>query len=84
MSGGKLEEFAEDLKNKTPPAPPFRISAGKLDRNFRRCYPASIDGNQPPYKADVTESGWKLEPLIEFDVCENGRPTKYKFIAQLV
>lgn len=78
-----LEKFSDDLKGGDDPnSPPCVISAGKLDRNFARCSPIKQDGNAAPYKVDQTDEGWKLLPAVAFDVCENGQPVKYNFIAQ--
>jgi len=78
-----LEKFKDDLKGGNDPnAAPSVISAGKLDRNFARCSPVARDGNTAPYKVDKTDDGWKLLPAILFDVCEDGKAVKYKFIAE--
>ena len=79
-----LEKFSDDVKGggNDPNSPPSVISAGKLDRNFTRCTPVPMDGNTAPYIVDKTDDGWKLLPAILFDVCENGQPIKYKFIAE--
>jgi hypothetical protein len=81
-----LERFVDDLKRgaNDPNVPPHVISAGKLDRNYRRCYPKKIDGNSPPYKVDASDDGWRLIPATTFDVCENGKPVKYRFMAERV
>lgn len=79
----ELHKFSEDLKGGDDPnQPPHVISAGKLDKNFARCSPIRQDGNAAPYKVDTTDEGWKLLPAVTFDVCENGQPVKYNFIAQ--
>ena len=59
--GGKLEKFEEDLKGKDPKKPPFKISAGKLDRNFGRCYPKNWDGDRKPYVVAHEEDGWIIK-----------------------
>jgi hypothetical protein len=51
-----LEKFAEDLKKD----PPRIVSAGKLDRNFRRCLPAKR-GLLAHMNLNFTDSGWHLE-----------------------
>ncbi|NBW13483.1 MAG: hypothetical protein EBR82_36305 [Caulobacteraceae bacterium] len=78
-----LEKFADDLKGGNDPnKAPCVISAGKLDRNFAKCSPIPMDGNGAPYKVDRQDGGWKLMPGVTFDVCENGKPVKYRFIAE--
>lgn len=80
-----LEKFTDDLNGgKDPNKPPSVISAGKLDRNFQRCSPMRIDGNNAPYKVDVSDGGWKLLPTVTFDVCENGTPVQYRLVAEKV
>lgn len=81
-----IEKFADDLGGggTDPNSPPCVISAGKLDRNFQRCSPVKMDGDQAPYKVDVSDGGWKLLPTVTFDVCENGTPVQYRLIAERV
>ena len=80
-----LEKFKDDLGGGSDPnKPPSVISAGKLDRNFQRCSPMRIDGNNAPYKVDVSDGGWKLLPTVTFDVCENGVPVQYRLVAERV
>jgi hypothetical protein len=58
------------------------VSAGKLDRNFSRCYPKEWDGNEKPYNLKPEEDGWLLEfERQTFDVCENGSPVQYTVFA---
>jgi hypothetical protein len=56
----RLEKFKEDLDG-SPPGPPYQISAGKLDRNFARCYPKDWDGDKKPYAVKRDEDGYFLE-----------------------
>jgi hypothetical protein len=81
-----LEEFADDARavSTQPGSPPNAISAGKLDRNFRRCYPLAQEGNNAPYTVEAGEDGWVLRGEKIFTVCENGQPALYKFFAQRV
>lgn len=51
-----LEKFKEDLKNE----PPRTVSAGKLDRNFRRCLPAKR-GLLAHMNINYANDGWYLE-----------------------
>lgn len=51
-----LEKFTEDLAKK----PPRRVSASKLDRNFRRCYPVRR-GLLAHMNLNQTDEGWWLE-----------------------
>lgn len=53
-----LEKFETDLANE----PPRLVSAGKLDRNFRRCMPAQRGGLVGPFSIVETDEGWYLEP----------------------
>lgn len=58
----KLEEFKDDLNSGAkPPSPPYRVSAGKLDRNFRRCYPRDYEGSEKPYTVENSDGGWLLK-----------------------
>lgn len=59
--GNQLEEFKEDLKGKDPKKPPFKISAGKLDRNFARCFPKDWDGDKKPYVVKREKNGWLIK-----------------------
>lgn len=74
-----IEKFSDDLGQAFAV-----VSAGKLDRNFQRCSPVKMDGDQAPYKVDVSDGGWKLLPTVTFDVCENGTPVQYRLIAERV
>ena len=63
--------------------PPYRIRAADLDTNFARCRPKAQDGEAANgYKVDDSADGWELLPQTVFDVCENGKPVKYQFIAK--
>jgi hypothetical protein len=55
-----LEYFKDDLDG-SPPGPPYQISAGKLDRNFARCYPKDWDGNDKPYTIKRDEDGYIIQ-----------------------
>jgi hypothetical protein len=55
-----LESFTEDLGG-GPPGPPYEISAGKLDRNFARCYPKDYDGDRKPYTIKRDEDGFIIK-----------------------
>jgi hypothetical protein len=55
-----LEKFKDDLSG-SPPNPPYRISAGKLDRNFSRCYPKEYDGDKKPYTIKRDEDGYLIQ-----------------------
>lgn len=74
-----IEKFSDDLGQAFAV-----VSTGKLDRNFQRCSPVKMDGDQAPYKVDVSDGGWKLLPTVTFDVCENGTPVQYRLIAERV
>jgi hypothetical protein len=52
-----LEKFSEDLKSE----PPRNVSAGKLDRNFRRCMPADRGQLVGPFAINESDEGWCLE-----------------------
>lgn len=65
--------------------PPFVIKASHLDKNFGLCYPLPVDGNNAPYTIDrPSDGGWKLQGTRIFDVCENGKPTRYRFFAERI
>lgn len=78
-----LERFIDDLGSNDPQRA-SSISAGKLDRNFQRCLPMKMDGNNAAYKVDLTDGGWRLLGGTLFDVCENGKPAQYRFFAEKV
>jgi hypothetical protein len=66
-------------------APPFVIRASDLDKNFGLCYPLPNEGNNAPYIVErPSEDGFRLVGNKVFDVCENGKPTKYRFFAARV
>lgn len=75
-----LHKFVEDAK-RDPKQP---LHAGALDKNFRAVNPLQQEGNNAPYKVTQDESGWKLEPTLVFDVCENGKLVKYHFFGKRV
>jgi hypothetical protein len=78
-----MHSFAKDAQkdNKDPNKPPNVISGGSLDDNFRWCLPAELDGDNQPYKVTSESDGWRLEPTMVFDVCENGQPRRIRFFA---
>jgi hypothetical protein len=42
-----------------------------------------VDGNNAPYTIDrPSDGGWKLRGAKIFDVCENGKPVKYRVFAE--
>ena len=51
-----LEKFEDDLKGE----PPRNVSAGKLDRNFRRCLPAKR-GLLQSFNLNYERGGWYLD-----------------------
>lgn len=62
--------------------PPYVIRASDLDKNFAQCYPIPQDGGGGAYSIRrPTDEGYTLEGAALFDVCENGRPVKYRFFA---
>lgn len=77
-----LEKFTDDLKGGTPPNPPYRISAGKLDRNFKRSSPQTQSGEgETGYTVKEGDDGWTLVPKVRVTVCEDGQARDYLFIA---
>lgn len=84
LHASHLHKFVEDARktSEDPNSPPNSISARALDDNFAACLPLSAAGNNSPYKVNAQKGGWRLEPTVEFDVCENGAPVKYRFMAQ--
>jgi hypothetical protein len=74
-----MHSFAKDAgqSSEEPGKPPNAISAGALDKNYLACLPIATDGNNANYRVDATAEGWKLEPTLVFDVCENGTPAKF-------
>ena len=63
--------------------PPFVISASDLDKNFGLCYPLPTEGNNAPYVIErPSDVGYRLRGKMIFDVCENGKPVKYRFFAE--
>lgn len=81
-----LHKFKNDLGGKEDTKkPPFVISASKLDKNFGLCYLLPVDGNNAPYVIDrSTDGGYKLQGSKVFDVCENGKPAKYRLFAERI
>lgn len=78
-----LTKFSEQLSGNNLSGPPYVIKASDLDGNFKMLSPRSLDGNNSPYRLDWGgENGWVLHGRIVFDVCENGKPVKYRFFAQ--
>ncbi len=62
--------------------PPFVIRASDLDKNFALCYPLPQEGNNTAYTVvRSSDEGWKLAGGKIFDVCENGKPVRYRFFA---
>lgn len=84
LNSSHIHKFSEDAKQASdqPNKPPNAISARALDDNFQSCLPMDIAGNNAPYKVIAQRGGWRLEPAVVFDVCENGVPVKYRFMAQ--
>lgn len=77
-----LEKFTDDLKGGQPPSPPYRISAGKLDRNFKKVSPKEQSGEgETGYIVKPSDDGWTLEPKVRITVCEDGEAKDYYFIA---
>lgn len=83
LHSSHLHKFSEDAKKSSdqPNEPPNAISARALDDNFASCLPMDIAGNNSPYRVIAQSGGWRLEPAVEFDVCENGVAVKYRFMA---
>jgi hypothetical protein len=62
--------------------PPFVLRASDLDKNFALCHPLVIGGNNAPYTIERPgNDGFILKGAAVFDVCENGKPVKYRFFA---
>jgi hypothetical protein len=83
----KLHKFKNDLTAGTGEGavkqPPFVIRARDLDSNFSMCFPMPIDGRNAPYVIERSaDNYWRLRGGKEFDVCENGKPVKYKVFAE--
>jgi len=81
-----LHKFTQDAKQAStdPAQPPNSISAKALDGNFMACSPMLPSGTNQPYKVLQEKEGWRLEPTIDFLICENGRPRRYRFFAMRV
>ena len=79
-----MHSFEKDARKQSanPHSPPNAISGTALDNNFAACLPKKQDGNNAAYKIKADKDGWILQPTVIFDVCENGRPRKYKFFAE--
>lgn len=81
-----LHLFREDLKKNPMPgenAPPVGIRARDLDENFAKVSPSTEDEGttKAAYSIEPTKEGWKLKGAKVFDVCENGQPVRYRFVA---
>jgi hypothetical protein len=81
-----MHKFREDARrsSRDPNQPPNVLRADKLDTNFKACLPVEETGSNAPYKVLADEHGWRLEPALLFDVCENGKLMRYRFMAQRV
>jgi hypothetical protein len=81
-----LHKFTEDAQKQSdnPAEPPNSISAKSLDMNFAMCAPMQSTGANQPYIVIQEESGWRLEPALEFQICENGELRRFRFFAQRV
>jgi hypothetical protein len=78
-----LKKFSEQLSGSDTKKPPFALRASDLDANFKMCLPRVLDGNNQPYRVDWGGGeGWMLRGGVLFDVCENGKPVKYRVFAQ--
>lgn len=79
-----LKQFAQMLSGTSTKQPPFAIRASDLDDNFGLCYPRPVDGNNQAYRVEYggKKEGWVLSGGQVFDVCENGKPAKYRFFAK--
>jgi hypothetical protein len=86
MAGEILHKFADDARKSSdkPLAPPNAISAKALDGNFTACSPLKATGPNRPYIVRQTKDGWELDPTVDFLICENGQPRRYRFFAQKV
>jgi len=63
--------------------PPFVIRASDLDKNFALCYPLPQEGNNTAYSVvRSSDEGWRLVGNKIFNVCEDGKPAKYRFFAE--
>lgn len=84
MGDIELKKFSELAKQRGTDftKPPYRVPAKDLDENFKKLTPMQQEGSQRPYTVEFTEEGWELKPEVLFDVCENGAPTKFKFLCQ--
>jgi hypothetical protein len=86
MNKSKLHKFADDAKKSSdkPNEPPNCISAKALDDNFAACVPVAHTGENAPYIVIQDKDGWRLDPTVDFDVCENGVLKKFRFFAMRV
>lgn len=84
MTSVTLTKFAELAKNKGSDytQPPYRVPAGELDKNFKKLTPQQPEGTNRSYSINATDDGWNIVPEVFFDVCENGTPVRYKFLAE--
>jgi hypothetical protein len=81
-----LHKFSSELSGSDRNKAPFKISAGKLDGNFKMCSPITQTG-ETYIKIEQSADGWKLrfahDKFVKvdqakiFDVCENGQPVQY-------
>lgn len=62
----ELVKFTDKLNGKDPSAPPFRIPARDLDKNFAMLKPLKLDGNSRQYLLTETPEGWMLKIFPEF------------------
>ena len=75
-----MHSFEEDAgkESTNPNEAPNCLSGSDLDKNFVACLPIEDDGPNAPYKVKADSDGWKLEPQLVVDICENGVPRKLR------
>jgi len=93
MTNQLIHSFKEDLTKRSlnagTPSPPRVILAADLDGNSEALTLIEGDGDPPLYRVEYTKEGTKITDISvfpkdaiakQFDVCENGSPTKYYFV----
>ena len=84
MTSVTLVKFSDLVRNNGSDytQPPYRVPASKLDENFKKLTPQQPEGSTRSYSINSTDDGWSINPQVFFDVCENGTPVRYKFLAE--
>lgn len=81
-----MHRFADDAraKSRDPLKPPNVISGEAMDKNYRACLPVIPEGTNPPYRVKADADGWRLEPTLTIQVCQDGRPAAFRIFGERI